>query len=97
MKRLIWTTLLTLMLSSCQVPQTPTAAIQPSAKPSEDADPPCFVNLQCIVDTTDDNALRKEAQEIIQNLMQTTEPQFSKICLSRSQELLLKEPRCVKD
>lgn len=86
--------LLSLLLSACQVPQTPTAATQPSSQPSEYTDPPCFVDLQCIVDTTEDNALRKEAQEIIQTLMQTREPQFSRICLSRSQELLRKEPRC---
>lgn len=71
-------------------PTSPTA----SAKPSEDTDPPCFVALQCIVDNTSDNALRKEAQEVINQLIQTTEPRFTQICLTRSTELLPKQPSC---
>ncbi|MGE3725094.1 MAG: hypothetical protein AB7I41_06060 [Candidatus Sericytochromatia bacterium] len=81
------------VLSACQVPQAPTSP-RASAKPSEDTDPPCFVALQCIVDSTGDNALRKEAQEIINQLIQTTEPRFSQICLTRSAELLPKQPSC---
>lgn len=82
-------------LSACQVPQSPTSP-RPSSKPTEDADPPCFVALQCIVDSTGDNALRKEAQEIINQLIQTTEPRFSQICQNRSEELLPKQPSCQK-
>ncbi|PIQ22997.1 hypothetical protein COW36_01800 [bacterium (Candidatus Blackallbacteria) CG17_big_fil_post_rev_8_21_14_2_50_48_46] len=82
-------------ISACQVPQSPTS---PAASASPDAgDPPCFVALQCIVDTTKDNALRKESQEVINQLIQTADPQFTKICLSRSQELLVKEPSCQKN
>ncbi|MBT9547070.1 MAG: hypothetical protein IV090_16890 [Candidatus Sericytochromatia bacterium] len=81
------------LLGACQVPQAPTSPTA-SAKPSEDTDPPCFVALQCIVDNTSDNALRKEAQEIINQLIQTTEPRFTQICLTRSTELLPKQPSC---
>jgi hypothetical protein len=82
-----------IFLTACQVPQSPTSP-QASAKPAENTDPPCFVALQCIVDSTQDNALRKETQEVINQLIQTTEPRFSQTCLSRAQELVLKQPSC---
>lgn len=80
-------------VSACAVPQSPTSP-RPTSKPAEDTDPPCFVALQCIVDSTNDNALRKEAQEVINQLIQTTEPRFSQICLNRSAELIPKQPSC---
>jgi hypothetical protein len=89
MKAICLSLLLGLMVA-CLPPASLTA---PSAVEQEE-ESPCFRSLQCIVDTTPDNALRKEVQTIINTLMQTPEPAFSRICQARAREWLVSEPVC---
>ena len=72
----------------------PPASLQAPALAEQEEEAPCFRALQCIVDTTSDNALRKEAQIAINTLMQSTEPTFSRMCQERARELLVAEPVC---
>jgi len=87
--------------SACEVPlDAPTGPLQPnqpSATPSErpdSGDPLCFQTLQCIVDNTSDNVLRRQAQEVVNQLFLVAEPDYTRICESRSVELVVSIPSC---
>lgn len=87
-----------LILVACEVPDdAPVGAGLPSAIPSEapaSDEPPCFQQLQCIIDNTTDNALRKTTQEAINDLFLLDEPQYTDFCQNKAQELAIREPSC---
>lgn len=100
LRRLIPLLCLALVLGACDVPNDPTGlpgSPQPSAIPSENPntfEPLCFQALQCIVDNANDNALRRQAQEVVNQLFMTAEPQYTQVCESRATEMLLQVPQC---
>lgn len=104
LRRLFAVALVSLVLSSCEVPDDPTGLPgtpgtpgQPSAIPSEspdNSDPPCFRMLQCIVDNANDNTLRRQAQEVVNQLFLSAEPQYTQICETRSAEFVVQVPQC---
>lgn len=82
-------------LSACEVPDNPTG--MPSATiPSEspDTNPPCYQTLQCIIENTGDNALRKETQVVINQLFQLDEPEYTTTCQAKAEELVARVPQC---
>lgn len=86
-------------LSACDIPELPvgnTPIPQPSAAPSED-DAPCLQTLQCIVDTTNSNSLRRDAQEVITDLFLLGEPDYTRVCVSKAEELAERVPSCVRN
>lgn len=85
------------LLSACDTPQTPVG--RPTPVPSDSSveeDPICQQTLQCIVDTTGNNALRKQAQEVITQLFLLSEPNKTRICESKAEELVESLPTCDK-
>lgn len=104
LRRLFTLILICLALASCEVPDDPTGLPgapgtpgQPSAIPSESpdsSDPLCFQALQCIVDNANDNALRRQAQEVVNQLFLSAEPQYTQICESRAAEFVVQVPQC---
>lgn len=77
---------------------TPVASTRPRPVPSESppAGPLCQQRLQCIVENTSDNALRKTTQESINLLFTLAEPEFSQICEAKALELVKRAPECAK-
>ena len=91
--RLCLTFLTGMILAACDTPQTPVG--RPSIKPSASAsaspvvsdEPLCMQTLQCVVDSTINNSLRKETQEVINQLFKTAEPKYTQLCKSKADEL----------
>ncbi|PKL79827.1 MAG: hypothetical protein CVV27_01220 [Candidatus Melainabacteria bacterium HGW-Melainabacteria-1] len=86
------------LMAACDTPDTPLGASPSTVIPSEspDQDPLCLQTLQCIVDNTSNNGLRKQTQEVISELFLVAEPDYSRICLSRADELVERVPECQK-
>ncbi|MGV3526353.1 MAG: hypothetical protein ACO1RX_19190 [Candidatus Sericytochromatia bacterium] len=90
---------LVLSLSACDIPELPVGnnpVPQPTARPNED-DPVCLQTLQCIVDTTNSNSLRRDAQEVITDLFLLGEPDYTRICVSKAEELAERVPSCARN
>jgi hypothetical protein len=85
---------------SCgDIPDLPSGP-QPSAIPSEapgDRLTPCEEVLQCAVDNTNDNAVRRDAQAALNELALSREPQFTQICEREAAAILLRAPECRKN
>ncbi len=94
------TILSVLLFGACEVPQAPLGGgVRPSAIPSEspdNGDPPCLQTLQCIIDETTNNSLRKDTQDIINQLFVTGEPEYTRLCEGQAQELSTRLPQCRK-
>lgn len=84
-----------LLLSACEVPDAPTGAPQPEPDLSTQG-PICYQELECIVDTTRDNTLRKETQEVINTLLLTDQPDYDRICQVKAASLTESLPQCRK-
>ena len=92
------------LLHACTVPDVPTglpsnipSGLLPSSIPSEAPDsgePACFQRLQCIVDNTGDNVLRRETQESINQLFLLEEPDYTQFCQAKAEEFLIRVPQC---
>ena len=89
---------LVLLLGACEsTPQLGSKSPFPIASeaPASD-DPPCLQTLQCIIDNTTNNTLRKQTQEVVNTLFTTAEPDYTRICQTRSAELAERVPECQK-
>lgn len=98
-RKLIFSVLAAVLLGACDTPQIPLGSINPNPIPSEapaNDEPPCLQTLQCIVDNTNNNGLRKQTQEIINQLFVTAEPDYTRLCQSRSSEFVERVPECQK-
>lgn len=91
-------------VGACEVPSAPLGSSGPSASPTaipsespDNGDPPCMQALQCIIDNTNNNALRRQTQEVVNQLLLTSEPDFTRICLSNASDLVERVPECVKN
>lgn len=92
---------LVLFISACEVPEDAVLGIpQPSVAPSESPnsdEPPCYQQLQCIIENTTDNALRRSAQEVITDLFQLEEPQYTELCQAKAEELVGRVSVCERN
>lgn len=84
-----------LSIHACTVPDIPTGL--PNAIPSEAPDTgetPCFQALQCIIENTGNNVLRKETQESVNQLFLLEEPEYTEFCQAKAKELTVRVPQC---
>lgn len=82
---------------SASSPGKPINGASPTPKPSASnvaSGPVCLQQLQCIADKTASNALRKETQEVIDELFSLGDPDYTRVCTSRSTELVEQAPEC---
>lgn len=85
-----------LALSACEVPDAPTGV--PSASPDVmPGGPACYQELECVVDTTRDNTLRRNAQEAINTLILSEQPDYNRICQAKAEELTAALPQCKQE
>lgn len=85
-----------LFLSACEVPDAPTGVPQPEPDLSTQG-PICYQELECIVDTTRDNTLRRDAQEVINTLILTDQPEYNRICKAEADSLTESLPQCKRE
>ena len=83
------------LLAACEVPDAPTGVPQPEPDLNTQG-PACYQELECIVETTRDNTLRKETQEVINTLLLTDQPEYNRICQARADVLTESLPQCKK-
>lgn len=93
--RFLLSSLAVMALAACDVPDVPTGPSEPapSALPQG---PACYQELECIVDTTRDNTLRRDAQEVINTLILAEQPEYNRICQAKADELTVQLPQCKK-
>lgn len=84
-----------LLLAACEVPDAPTGV--PQAEPDINIQNPiCYQEIECVVDTTRDNTLRKEAQVVINTLLLSDQPEYDRLCEAKADELTENLPQCKK-
>lgn len=75
---------------------SPSPSVKPSAGliPSGDQ-PVCVQTLQCIVSASStSNSLRRQTQDVLDQLFSLAEPDYTQVCQTRSQELVAQAPVC---
>ncbi len=91
MRRVLMMGILVLMVS-CEVPDAPVGTPQPV---SENAgEPACYQEIECIIEITDNNTLRREAQEVINTLILSEQPTYDRVCEAKSREFTEIIPQC---
>lgn len=83
-----------LLLSACEVPDAPTGVPQPEIDVNQG--PVCYQEIECVIETTRDNTLRKEAQESINTLLLSEEPEYSRVCEAKATEFTENLMQCRK-
>lgn len=93
--RFLLSSLALMTLVACEVPDMPTGPSDPvpSVLPQG---PACYQELECIVETTRDNTLRRDAQEVINTLILAEQPEYNRICQAKADELTVQLPQCKK-
>lgn len=84
-----------LLLSACEVPDSPTGLPQPEPNLNTQG-PICYQEIECVIETTRDNTLRKEAQETINALLLSDQPEYTRICQAKADELTENLMQCRK-
>lgn len=88
-----------LLLGSCEVPDAPLGVARPSSIPSESpnsGDPICLQTLECVITNTNNNSVRKQTQDVLDQLFRTGEPEYTRLCESQAEELSANVSQCKK-